>query len=73
MTRPMQMTTPVRELDVVALRNAQGRVAAGALGTVLEVFSAPKIGYLVEFADEHGVEIGTLVLQPHEIELAGHR
>jgi hypothetical protein len=64
----MQHTHTFRLLDVVALRSAQGSVAAGALGTVLEVFSKPEAAYLVEFADDNGVEIETLALLPSQIE-----
>jgi Domain of unknown function (DUF4926) len=46
----------VRELDVVTLTRdlpEQG-LAAGAIGTVVHVFSKPNVAYEVEFADEDG-------------------
>ena len=46
----------IRELDVVTLTRdlpEQG-LAAGATGTVVHVFHAPRVAYEVEFIDENG-------------------
>ena len=62
------MTYQFEELDVVTVRAAHGPVHAGSKGTVLEVFRAPQLAYLVEFSDDQGREIDTLTLTPDQLQ-----
>ena len=44
-------------------------IAAGTIGTVLEVFTKPSPAYLVEFADSDGETLAMPVLTPDQVEL----
>lgn len=49
----------MKELDVVELRVASGRWAAGTVGTVLELLD---FAALIEISDEHGHAVDFLTL-----------
>lgn len=51
--------------DVVLLvdPNPESSVGAGAVGTVVAVFTEPEQAYEVEFCDENGASIAQLVLR----------
>lgn len=56
-----------KELDVVSLRAAHGELRAGAVGTVLEVFTKPEPAYLVEFDDEDGTTLATPIVKDADL------
>jgi Domain of unknown function (DUF4926) len=67
------------EYQVVQLRHATGGLAAGAVGTVVMVYTSPSPGYEVEFCDEDGfTTLALLTLHDDELVAApeperGHR
>jgi hypothetical protein len=44
---------------------------AGTLGTVVDVFDAPRRAFEVEFVDDDGATIALLTLTPDEVEPVG--
>lgn len=46
---------------------------AGALGTVVMVFSEPAAAFEVEFADDEGRTLATHALLPEQVEVAAAR
>jgi hypothetical protein len=59
----------MRLLDVVTLARdlPEDGLAAGAEGTIIEVYDRPEPAYEVEFAGDDGVTIATVVLRPDQI------
>jgi hypothetical protein len=59
----------MRLFDVVALARdlPEHGLKAGAEGTVIEVYEQPEPAYEVEFADDDGVTIATVVLRPDQL------
>ena len=56
--------------DVVATRsavpNVSGRtIAAGTLGTIVEIFDTPWLGYMIEFPEDD--ELSLPILRPEQI------
>jgi len=63
------------ELDVVRLRTGLSAplLAEGALGTVLEVLGGLEGQCLVEFSDDEGQELATVLLTEAQLERVWHR
>jgi hypothetical protein len=54
--------------DVVRLVGERPResLPAGAIGTIVSVFSSPEEAYEIEFCDENGRTIAQVALRPEE-------
>lgn len=57
-----------KELDVVSLRAAHGELRAGAVGTVLEVFTKTEPAYLVEFDNDDGETIASIIVKDEDLQ-----
>ena len=42
-------------------------LAAGATGTIVEIFDAPQRAYEVEFTDDDGATVAQLALEPSQL------
>jgi Domain of unknown function (DUF4926) len=63
------MNTDIKLLDVVELLEGMPEegLAAGAKGTVVEVYKTPSLAYEVEFCNDCGETIAMLALLPEKI------
>ncbi|HKM97213.1 MAG TPA: DUF4926 domain-containing protein [Buttiauxella sp.] len=58
------------EIEVVVLTEdlPEEGLTKGQIGTIVIVFTSPRLAYLVEFCDDQGRTIALPALLPHQVE-----
>ena len=61
----------MKQYDVISVKNdiPKNNLKKGMKGTIVLVFDDPQLAYEVEFSDESGETIDTVVLYPDQVEL----
>ena len=60
----------MKELDVVkSINKISDKVDEGCVGTVVMLFTTPRLAYLIEFFDENENTIDIIPVEPKDIEL----